>query len=64
MGEKKMGRVINLSIPNLGKENILRNLSECLESGCRTAYKRGKGADASPSQLLCALQQLCVGIPF
>lgn len=28
-----MGRVINLSVPNLGKENILRNLSECLESG-------------------------------
>lgn len=28
-----MGRVIYLSVPNLGKENILRNLSECLESG-------------------------------
>ncbi|WP_279117844.1 LegC family aminotransferase [Fusobacterium varium] len=28
-----MGRVINLSVPNLGKESILRNLSECLESG-------------------------------
>jgi len=28
-----MGRVINLSVPNLGKENILRNLSECLETG-------------------------------
>lgn len=28
-----MGRVINLSVPNLGKENILRNLSECLDSG-------------------------------
>lgn len=33
MGEKKMGRVIYLSVPNLGKENILRNLSECLDSG-------------------------------
>lgn len=28
-----MGRVIYLSVPNLGKENILRNLSECLDSG-------------------------------
>ena len=38
-------------------------LPEGTGSDHRTAYKRGKGADASPSQLLCALQQLCVGIP-
>ena len=42
------------------KENYQRVLDQTIEQ----LTKEGKGADASPSQLLCALQQLCVGIPF